>query len=198
MKHKKEDLNYCPCCDQLVATKIIEKNEIFTVKGKEIEIVSQIATCVICGEELFDEHLDGANIVRAYDKYKQEMNLLSAQEICEIRKKYSLSQALFAKILGLGEKTITRYENGAIQDVAQNNLILLMRTPSNFKKLLAECEGKLTEEEKQLAQIALDKLGETTVVTLATAAYSFARPYKVFCGGEQQYLTNDLNITDAS
>ena len=53
------------------------------------------------------------------------------------------------KFLALGEKTITRYENGSLQDEAQNNLILLVRNPENFMLLVNKNKEKFNEKELQ-------------------------------------------------
>lgn len=47
--------------------------------------------------------------------YKQKNNLLSAENIKEIREKRHLTQEGLAKFLKIGQKDIARYENGAIQ-----------------------------------------------------------------------------------
>lgn len=57
------------------------------------------------------------------------------EEIKQIRLQYGITQVGFSKILGFGDKTIARYENGALQDTAPNNLILLMKDEKNFIKL---------------------------------------------------------------
>lgn len=63
----------------------------------------------------------------AFAIYRQRHGLLQPEEIRRIREKYGLSQVAFAKVLGLGNKTVARYENGSIADMAQNNLIELMK-----------------------------------------------------------------------
>ena len=58
-----------------------------------------------------------------YDEYKKRVGLLTSKEIIAIRKKLNLTQEGLARIMGCGLKTITRYENGAIQDKVFDNFI---------------------------------------------------------------------------
>ena len=48
---------------------------------------------------------------------------LTAAEIKRIRKKYGLTQQAFARVLGLGEASLVRYENGQTPSKANANLI---------------------------------------------------------------------------
>ena len=64
---------------------------------------------------------------KAYKKYRTIHNLLNPEEIKSIREKYDLSQNEFSNLLGWGEKTICRYENGAIQDNVHNDLLKLLK-----------------------------------------------------------------------
>ena len=75
-----------------------------------------------------------------------------------IREKYGLSQVAFAKVLGLGNKTVARYENGSIADMAQNNLIELMKQPSNFRELLQKNQDKISKQDYENAMNNLETL----------------------------------------
>ena len=48
---------------------------------------------------------------------------LTAQDIKRIRRKYGLTQQGFARLLGLGEESVVRYENGQTPSKANANLI---------------------------------------------------------------------------
>ena len=135
IKEPKKEL-FCPYCGKKVSYKIKEKQEIFKVKGEEIEILSKVAVCSICGKELLEPCLDDQNLSKAFRKYAEKHELVTPEEIQRIRKKYGLSQALFAKILGINETTIKRYENGALPTESISNLIKSMDSPEVFRELL--------------------------------------------------------------
>ena len=91
--------------------------------------------------------------MKLYNEYRKLNSLLLPEEIKSIREKYGVTQVEFAQILGLGDKTITRYENGSLQDTAQNNLIKIVgRNPEEFLKLLKECKKVSKEKINELSE----------------------------------------------
>ena len=152
-------MDYCEVCGREVETKIITRKEIYNVCGEDIEVDAQVMVCAECGEELFNEELDSATLINAYNEYRRRHKLLLPEEIRKIREQYGLSQRSFAKLLNWGDKTIRRYENGAVQDRAHNSLMLFLREPENMRTYLTENEVAL--DEKQVAKLlnTVDKLG---------------------------------------
>lgn len=127
---------FCPLCEEEREVEIKDELESYPVKNEQTEISARVTYCSQCGEKIWNDELESENLLRAYSKYRSKHHLLQPEEIKEIREKYSLTQTSFAKILGFGEKTITRYENGSIQDAAQNNLMMLCKHPDIIKELL--------------------------------------------------------------
>lgn len=60
---------YCDFCQCEQETQVISKKESFPVRGEEIETISEIRVCAVCGQELFDEELDTTNLDRVYEAY---------------------------------------------------------------------------------------------------------------------------------
>lgn len=147
---------FCPVCNCFVESHIETKHEHFNVKGTDIAIDVQVRACNTCGESLFDEELDELAIQQAYAIYREEKKLLSPERIKAIRERYQLSQTAFAKVLGLGEKTIARYETGSLPDEAQSNLILLMEDAACFRKLLWRNMDRLKQAEMATAVAACE------------------------------------------
>lgn len=133
---------YCPICGKEQEMKVVKKWESYPVKGEETRVLANVCTCTVCQEDVWDPDLDDENLNAAYREYRLKKGLLMPEEIKAIRMRYGVSQTRFAKILGLGEKTIARYENGSLQDEAQNNLILLASDPVNFQKLSERLNAK--------------------------------------------------------
>lgn len=171
---------YCPKCAADVETTVREVTETYPVKGEEITIKAQVRSCGICGEDIWDETLDARNLLDAYDEYRRRHGLLQPSEIRAIREKYKLSQVAFARVLGLGDKTIARYENGSIADSALNNLIELIQQPTNFKELLEKNKHKIPREDYNSALAALEEL--RVVVT-----YSQQPTYSLAGNGKLKY-----------
>lgn len=174
---------YCLECDEDCEYEIKTENEKSPVKGVNIEVEIQVTYCKKCGNQIWNEDLEDKNIKNAFRKYRDIYGLLQPEEIKTIRNKYKLTQTVFAKILGLGEKTIARYEGGSLQDVAQNNIIKLMENTNNFECLFKDCKT-LTKNERSKVELILESLKPTEercakIFYLTKPIYSFQ---------EQQYL----------
>lgn len=126
---------FCSNCKKETQTCIVREKETFSVRGEDIEIISSIAKCKKCDTKMFDEELDEKNIECAFNKYREKHSLLMPSEIQKIREKYSLSQRALADLLGCGEITIHRYENGGIQDKVHNELLMLISKPENMSEI---------------------------------------------------------------
>lgn len=153
---KVEKLLYCEKCGDFVPTRIQKKCETLKVKGIDITLEVDSCVCINCGEVAFSPDIDEASLKQFYREYRKRSGLLQPEEIREIRRMYDLSQEAFARVLGLGAKTIARYENGSLQDEAQNNLIFLMQDRRNMKKLLELHPERLSEHERSAIAIQMD------------------------------------------
>ncbi len=67
---------------------------------------------------------------------------LTAQDVKRIREKYGLTQQGFARLLGLGEASVVRYENGQKPSKANANLIRAADDPA-FMRGCLERDGEL-------------------------------------------------------
>lgn len=107
------------------------------IPGGTIEIQdAQWRQCSQCGEKLIPHALDQAldNSVR------KRRGLLTPAEIKRVRERTGLSQEAMAQLLGVGEKTYTRWETGkSIQNKANDTLIRLVdQDPGVFLELDAQ------------------------------------------------------------
>lgn len=143
-----EKLLYCENCGKFTDAKIQKKRETLKVKGLDITIDVDTCVCGCCGEAVFSPDVDEASLKQFYHEYRARMSLLQPEEIRAIRSAYGMSQETFARVLGMGAKTIARYENGSIQDEAQNNLIVLMRDRNNMRRLVELHPERLSESDR--------------------------------------------------
>lgn len=114
---------YCQKCNKMMDSEVVERLETLSIRGEVIQLKVKMRVCKECGEPLADDELDDISLKQFYDEYRRKNNLLFPNEIKKIREKYNMSQTEFAKLLGMEEKTITRYENGTIQERTHDNLI---------------------------------------------------------------------------
>lgn len=153
---------FCMKCGREVEVTLKSKKEDIEVKDTIITIDSNVYYCNECGTELWDDIIDDENLLKAFNKYREIKGLLFPDQIKEIRNKYGLSQRSFAKVLGLGEKTITRYESGSLQDMAQNNLIALMDDVLNFKRLWERSKKFFSAQEINNVEECLERYNYKT------------------------------------
>lgn len=119
---------FCEKCGNFVGYKIIERKEVYKVKGTdEIEIDVKIAVCENCGSELIDMYLENENLKKAFRIYAEKHNLVLPEEIKKIRESLGLSQDSFAKMLDVEKAVIERYENGSLPSESLSNLIKAIR-----------------------------------------------------------------------
>lgn len=165
---------FCPICNEKHNGIMKMKEETYPVKGEDITIAAKVMYCECCGNEVWDEAFDSQNLLQAFANYRERHNLIQPQEIQKIRERYGLSQTAFACVLGLGDKTITRYENGSIPDAAQNNLIELMNNPENFEKLLLKNRTQISEQDYRKASERLASL-HPKIIYCSKGKYRYAK-----------------------
>lgn len=120
-------MKYCPVCNREQDILLIQKKETYLVRGEPFTIDATVCTCAHCGEEIMTEEYDDDNLRKAYAKYRSLHGLLQPEEIKTIRKQYGVSQVAFARIIGVDDNAIARYENGSLQTKADNDRIMLAR-----------------------------------------------------------------------
>lgn len=170
---------YCPFCNSEVNSSVRVIQETYPVKGEDITIDAHVRFCDCCNNDLWDSQLDSQNLLDAFAKYREKHGLMQPADIRSTREKYGLSQAAFARVLGLGDKTITRYENGSVADAAQNNLIELARQPDNFAFLLEKNRDKLSPSDYETGCAAIQRLDLRLTYAAALAVDTYSVDYGI-------------------
>ena len=109
------------------------------------------------GEEIFDRNIEIENDKQLYDIYKKQNNLLTNSEIKKIRQKYGLTQKEYALVIGVGEVTVHRFENGAIQTEAIDSIMKLSNDPDKMAFLLLQNRNNIDES---LYSLLLQRVSE--------------------------------------
>lgn len=149
---------YCDTCGKSHNVIIKEEERKYKVKGINVTAKLNITYCAECGEEVYNRKEELKNDIIIFDSYKKEVELLTSKEIKELRKKFDVTQETLAKLLGFGLKTITRYENGSIQDEAYDTVLKLIRDEVTFKKLFHLRKHKLNKTERNKIEKKLQEL----------------------------------------
>jgi len=144
----------CTGCEEKTEQEIITREQIINVKNEPIKVRVRYLRCTQCGDEVYDTTgQDPFDL--AYRKYREIHNLLQPEQIKEMREKCGLTQAELARLLGLGVATISRYENGSLQDAAHDNLIKLAMDPLNFTELLEKYKNLFSDKRHKALQCRL-------------------------------------------
>lgn len=153
--------NYCSNCESMQNTLVQKVHQKIEVKETFVEVDVTILTCQKCGEEIYDRKTEITNDIIVFDAYKIQKQMMDSKSLICLRKKYGTSQETLSKILGFGLKTITRYENGTIQDVTHDNLLRLIEEDiNNFILLWEKRKSELSNIENKKIQKALDAMNK--------------------------------------
>ena len=150
---------YCDKCDKRVPSRIEVREEELPVKGEPTKVTCRVRICDICGNDCWDEELDSETLSAAYELYAQRHNIVSRSELKAIRDSYGLSQRSLALLLGWGEVTVHRYENGSLPDEAHNQLLHLLKYPENMRRIARMNGDRLPASSKKKLFARLEELG---------------------------------------
>lgn len=116
---------YCPYCKKEVEYRI-EKRDIKEFKGIEVNTFENVAICNECNEDLYVNGIENENNERIFKIYRKIANIITPQDIVNLRNKYDISQRELTAILGFGKMTINRYERGGLPSKSQSDYIRLL------------------------------------------------------------------------
>jgi len=150
----------CSICEKESQVKAIKKKDTINVRGELIDVEYEVLKCDECGEEYMNTETTHDPFLYAYAIYRKKNNMLQPEEIKEIRKKYGLTQGELSSLLGLGGATLSRYENGALQDKTHDNQLKLLREPRNMRVILTENPDALREQRRIQLLINIEKLAK--------------------------------------
>jgi putative zinc finger/helix-turn-helix YgiT family protein len=139
----------CPSCEKQSELEFIQKREEISVRGEVIEVPTEYYRCIECGEEFDDPKSSHDPIDIAYKEYRQRHGMMQPEDIRELRRRYGLTQRELSRILGWGEVTLSRYENGALQDDTHDTILKLIKDPHNVLDLVKQRGSFLSEDRKE-------------------------------------------------
>ncbi len=193
METIKKEKKLCVCC--------MEEHEVATVRIREktkfkeapIEYDAIYEYCKNADEFWATEEEISENDIAMKDAYREAVGLLSSKDIMNIRKKYGISQTDLAEILGLGAKTITRYEGHQVQERAYDAFLRqLDANPAWFMELLKKEKDKISPKSyERYYMAAAEQIKESRSILLKE---SIAANYAEFDGDEPHCGNTAFNI----
>ncbi|HHT9133353.1 MAG TPA: type II TA system antitoxin MqsA family protein [Candidatus Avalokitesvara rifleensis] len=163
MRKREAMKGVCPNCEKETNFALVHTKEIITVRGESIAVEVEYFGCKACGGEFENTRSNVDSLDAAYREYRRLHGMLQPEEIRELRKSYGLTQGELSKLLGWGGATLSRYENGALQDETHERVLRLIKDdPQNLLRLIQGApkslpEGKvirLTHEIKEVIEEA--------------------------------------------
>ena len=117
------------------------------IPGGDIRITdANWQSCSSCAEQIIPDDLG-----KAFEQLRyQRSGLLSPQQIRQVRARTGLSAVEMAQIIGAGDKSYTRWENGrSVQNKATDTLIRLI---DQHPELFADIDARRSPDRKSLIQ----------------------------------------------
>lgn len=137
----------CPSCEKETPIETVERQETFNVRGEKISAKVEVYLCKACKSE-FENTRSPDALESAYRTYREQHGMLQPEAIRDWRKSYGLTQRELNTLLGWGGATLSRYENGALQDEAHEKIMRLAMEPHNLLKLIRETPEALEESKR--------------------------------------------------
>ncbi len=105
----------------------------------EIEVTLPVRQCLACGFSFLDK--EGEE--KQHEAVCKHLGVMPPARIRQLRHSLGLSRAELARLTGLGEATISRWERGAlIQNEANDRFLKLLAHKENVKRLKAYAMSK--------------------------------------------------------
>ncbi|MEW6142469.1 MAG: type II TA system antitoxin MqsA family protein [Chloroflexota bacterium] len=162
MENRKKIRRLCSNCEKKAEFEVLSKEEVITVKRDQLRVQVPYLKCKECGDEVLDPSTAGDPFNLAYNQYRAEHGLLKPEEIRAWRKAVDLSQSELSKLTGIGTATLSRYENGSLQEESHDKLLRLAMKSENLAELVRKSEGIFSQERKaRLLQSLQESLAGT-------------------------------------
>lgn len=149
----------CPNCEQeRLVEPIHEKREI-DIKGEKLLVNVTLWRCLECKEEFEDPENPIDELDSAYREYRASRKMLQPEEVRSLRESYGLTQAELASLIGCSPATLSRYENGALQESSHDTILQSLKEPMNVHTLLEKSPRQLSPDRlKEMKEIVRKRI----------------------------------------
>lgn len=149
----------CPNCEDKRMVESIREERMIEVKGEKYNVLISLYRCLECKDEFEDQDNPIDELDSAYRSYRAKHKMLQPEEIKSLRENLSLTQFELASLLGWSPATISRYENGALQEISHNKMLQAIGDPSFLLFLLESSSSYFSPARfKEVKNLALSHL----------------------------------------
>ena len=181
----------CPECGKTTEWEKLTRTEEFEIKDEKIVIEMNLLKCPECGAEFEDMNSGKDPYNLAYEEYRRRKGMVFPSQIVEFRKKYNLTQKELSNLLGFGDVTLSRYENGSLQDVAHDQLIKFAMQKENLLGLIKQKPDVFSIEKRNELIERLEK--EVTSCSLIEKIFGYGIP-NTYSGNKTFDLNRVINL----
>lgn len=147
----------CPNCERITECSQHQAQETYTIRSEEISVTATFFKCDECNEEFENPDEEEDYLQVAYNQYRQKYDMVQPEGILSFRKNYNLTQKELSGLLGWGGATLSRYENGALQDATHDKMLKLIMKPDNLLSLVNSQGDVLNSNKKDKLINLLEK-----------------------------------------
>ena len=138
---------FCPHCEEMRELRSAPTTRQYDIRGEAIDVEVLVLRCPVCGKDFDSPDPSSDPLEAAYREYRRRRGMVQPDQLRESRASYGLTQKELASLLGCGGATLSRYENGALQDDAHDTSLRLAMDPRNLLSL-AEANPAAVSAEK--------------------------------------------------
>lgn len=154
----------CPDCGKVGFIGLMHRQEDVKVRGQVFNVSYKQWHCSAC-DTIFSVSEGDDPLEIAYRAYRETNGLLQPEILKKWRQDLGLKQAELASLLGWSTATVSRYENGALQDDAHDRAMRAAMSPGGLSELVAAAQKMDSDVLKKLRIRVDELLGSSSQLT---------------------------------
>jgi len=131
-------MNECQICEGPV--ELLNETREIRIGKRAVAVLHEFYKCGECGGEFFTPDQMDSVQRRASAQIREEEGLLKPDEIRAVRDKLGLSQEAFEQLIGVGPKTVGRWERGTV--FQNRSTDILLRVVDRFPEVIRFLAGR--------------------------------------------------------
>jgi putative zinc finger/helix-turn-helix YgiT family protein len=185
----------CPVCEKETELELVNRVEDINIRGEKIPVRAEYFKCLECETEFEDPQSAYDPLEVAYHEYRVRHGMVQPEEIKQFRERFGLTQLELSNLLGLGGATLSRYENGALQDEAHDTMLRLAMQPENLLDLIEEKPSVFSDEKRERILTLLKEIKEEHEKSFLSIyeTYFGSYPATVLSGYQPLHVSKLLN-----
>jgi putative zinc finger/helix-turn-helix YgiT family protein len=140
---------FCPHCEVIRELRVVPTARHYDIRDETIEVSVGVLHCTHCANDFDPPTAASDPLDVAYTEFRRRRGMVQPEQIREARASFGLTQKELSTLLGWGGATLSRYENGALQDEAHDTALRLAMDPRNLLSLVETNPAAVMNEKLQ-------------------------------------------------